>query len=270
MIHNISTISKHLLEKSEAICCLRCPCLFGNVTWLHTNTSSQSFPLPSLWRDAERWRQGDSTRLHPPAVRHGLTRPPRDWLRGPDVSRCAGSKRVQMWSRSDRGCLPGSAARRRPAMSWQSVCWRFIISRLQTARWPLRPDRWSHSATWLNICPRGASAHILCHHYFIPSRSISECSPDLGAKAGCCGKSNFSVCVCVFSRQKQTASAVIFMLFKEIIFTLKLDIVFYGGKSNQSTVYLFFSAHLIFVLIVLLIFVLDVVTCYTIMHMYKY
>lgn len=68
MIHNISTISKHLLEKSEAICCLLCLCLFGNVTWLHTNTSSQSFPLPSLKRDAERWRQGDSTLLQ-----HGST-----------------------------------------------------------------------------------------------------------------------------------------------------------------------------------------------------
>lgn len=200
MIHNISTISKHLLEKSEAICCLLCLCLFGNVTWLHTNTSSQSFPLPSLKRDAERWRQGDSTLLQ-----HGSTPSRPAWAHSPPHPMwlaqkaqrhpACRSQRVQAPSRIDRGCLPKSAAQRSPAMSWQSVCWRFIISRLQTARWPLRSDRWSHSAIWLNICPRGASTHILCHHYFIPSRSISERSPDLCTKTCCCGESGFSVCV---------------------------------------------------------------------------
>lgn len=194
----------------------------------------------------------------PQQARTGSQGPHAIGSEGPDVSRCAGSKRVQTWSRSDRGCLPGSAARRRPAMSWQSVCWRFIISRLQTARWPLRPDRWSHSAIWLNICPRGASTHILCHHYFIPSRSISECSPDLGAKAGCCWKSNFSVfvCVCLANRSKQ--HLLWFSCFsKKLFFTLKLDIVFfYGGKSNQSIFVFFLHIY--------------VILCYTIMHMYKY
>lgn len=206
IIHNISTISKHLLEKSEAICCLLCPPLFGNVTWLHTNTSSQSSPLPSLKRDAERSWQGDSTRLCHGSTPTRLARAhtaSRDWLRGPSLSRHAGSLWVQTQSRSDYGCLPGSAVRRGPAMSWQSVCWRFIINRLQTACRPLRPDRWSRSAVWLNICPRRASTHILCHHYFIPSRNISEHSPDLGAKAGCCEKS-YLLNSCVQQRVGET------------------------------------------------------------------
>lgn len=187
--HNIRTISKHLLEKSEAICCLLCSGLIRNVIRSHTNTPSQGLPLPSLTHDAESCRQGDLTWPQPPAGWHGLTvpHPQHHWLRGPDVGRCVGSI-------SDRGCLRGSAAQRSPAMNWQSVCWRFIISRLQTERWPPWPDRWSHLATWLNTCPRGASAHILSHHYFIPSRSISERCPDLGGKNQVVVESY--VCVC--------------------------------------------------------------------------
>lgn len=146
IIHYISTISKHLLEKSEAICCLFCSCLFGNVTWLHTNTSSQCSPLPSLKCNAECCWQGDSTRVccsSTPIGSAQAPRAPRDWLRGPSISAGSGSVWVQTWSRSDRGCLRGSSAQRRPAMSWQPVCWRFIIIRLQTACRPLRPDRWS-------------------------------------------------------------------------------------------------------------------------------
>lgn len=94
IIHYISTISKHLLEKSEAICCLFCSCLFGNVTWLHTNTSSQCSPLPSLKCNAERCWQGDSTRVccsSTPIGSAQAPRAPRDWLRGPSISAGSGS-----------------------------------------------------------------------------------------------------------------------------------------------------------------------------------
>lgn len=156
MIHYISTISKHLLEKSEEICCLFCPGLFGNVTWLHTNTSSKCSFLASLKTAAGKVTRPGSTADPPPPAGSAQA----------DTARCHWLKVLSI---SLGMALPTSAHAKR----WQPCC-RFIISRLQTACWPLRPDRWSRSAVWLNIWPCGASAPILCHHYFIPSSGITE------------------------------------------------------------------------------------------------
>lgn len=116
----ISTISKHLLEKSEAIWCLSCLRLSGNVTWFHTNTSSHSYPPPSLSRMES--AAGKVTRPGSAAAPPPPGRPPskpalRHWLRGLSVSRGARSIWVQTRSRS-AGLPAWICCRLREGLPW--------------------------------------------------------------------------------------------------------------------------------------------------------
>lgn len=174
VIHHISTISKHLLEKSEAICCLFC--LFGNVTWLHTNTSSQCSPLPSLKRNAERCWQGDSTQVCRSSTPVGWA-----WLLQPHMIGSEGHPSA--W-------VVGQYGFRRGAEVTKAACVDLLLREdlpradsqyvgglsLSGSRRPADPSGQAGDlslAVWLNICPRGVSTHILCHHYFIASRSFT-------------------------------------------------------------------------------------------------